>query len=161
MTDLDYTELTDFAKDLMELAIAKYPKERDKFLRREGNKLKAQVKVEFKQTTKKRTGNLLRGITRGKPYTWEGDTRAVRVYPTKPAYHAHLVEKGHRIVPHHGPRKKTGKKKKLEKYTGRKNRHGSYAKGVHAMEYAEDAFQERFETDCSDWVDEMLEEGLL
>lgn len=142
MTDLDYTELTDFAKDLMELAITKCPKERDKFLRREGNKLKAQVKVEFKQTTKKRTGNLLRGITRGKPYTWEGDTRAVRVYPTKPAYHAHLVDKGHRMLTHQ------------KEDRGR-------VRGVHAMEYAEDAFTERFETDCSDWVDEMLKEGLL
>lgn len=142
MNELDYTELTDFTKDLLKLASSKLPKERDKFLRREGNKLKAEVKAEFKNTTKKRTGNLLKGITRGRPYSYAVDSRDIRVYPTAPAYHAHLVDKGHNIVTHKGETR------------GR-------AYGVDAMETARERFDDRFETDCSDWIDDLLREGLL
>ena len=93
-----------FERDLLNLANAfkkgKYAKQH---LRREGSKLKrATVKV-AKQKVKIKTGNYIKGIKRGKVYFFKGTgAYSVRVYGGHPAYHAHLIEYGHRRIARDG-----------------------------------------------------------
>lgn len=140
----DFSELTDFEEELLDLAKEfENGKEAKKFLRKSGTKLKNRTIKVAKARVKKKTGNLFKGITRGKPYKYHvDDSMAVRVYPARPANHAHLLNDGHRIVD------KNGKE------------HG-FAKGYHFFEGGADMYEEEYYKDTEDFIDDLLENHLL
>lgn len=144
MANFDFSELTDFGEDLLSLA-----KELDngkhakKFLRSSGTKLKNRTVKVAKQRVNKKTGNLFKGIKRGKPYKYYADgSMAVRVYAGKPANHAHLLNNGYRIVD------KNGKE------------HG-FAPGHHFFEGGADMYEEQYYKDTEDFIDDLLNDHLL
>ena len=59
---------------------------------RAGNKLRSNVKKAYITRVRKKTGNLLKGISRGRPYLYQKDQFQVRVKNKAP--HAHLVFPG-------------------------------------------------------------------
>lgn len=139
----DFSELDEFEQDLLDLAgTVKNGKEAKRFLRNTGNKLKRRTIKLAKQRVNEKSGNLLKGIKRGKPYKWRGDggeSWAVRVYGGKPAYHAHLLEYGHRIV-------KNGKEY-------------GFAKGYHFFEDAAKNFErDEWEDEVEKFIDQLLDE---
>lgn len=144
MAKFDFKELTKFEEDLLSLAQeVDKGKHAKKFLRSAGNKLKRRTVNAAKAKTNKRTGNLLKGIKRGKPYKYYVDgSMAIRVYAGKPAYHAHLIDRGHRIVD------KNGKE------------HG-FKKGVHFFEAGAKEYEEQYYKDTEDFIDDLLNNHLL
>lgn len=135
----DTRELSAFARNFIDKTSREYPNKTKKFLRTEGNKLKKRVKAKAKSAFKSKTGNYQKGWKRGKPYKYNSDEDAIRVYNSKP--HAHLLEHGHRIVTRSG--KELG-----------------FAKGTPVAKEAEQEFQTEFIDDCEKFVDELLNEGL-
>lgn len=88
----DTSDLSGLEKQLLKLANEQYPKEAKSFLRTQGNKAKTRLRNRTKSVTKKKTGNLLRGIDKSAPKLYEGSFQ-IRVYNKAP--HAHLIEHGH------------------------------------------------------------------
>ena len=88
----DASDLSDLENQLLRLAAKQYPKEAKSFLRTQGNKAKTRPRTRTKSVTKKKTGNLLRGIDKSAPKLYEGSFQ-IRVYNKAP--HAHLIEHGH------------------------------------------------------------------
>lgn len=88
----DASDLSDLEKQLLRLAAKQYPKEAKSFLRTQGNKSKTRLRNRTKSVTKKKTGNLLRGIDKSAPKLYDGSFQ-IRVYNKAP--HAHLIEHGH------------------------------------------------------------------
>ena len=70
---LDFSQLSEFDKEMLELIETTYPKEAKKFVSRAGNAFRAEMKAGYKKHTIKRTGNLLRGVTRGRAYVYNGE----------------------------------------------------------------------------------------
>lgn len=91
--ELDYKELVDFKLKLLEVAKVKFPRETKNFMGRAGNKLRAKVKNAYKTQVGKKTGNLLKGVSRGRAYIYQNDKYQIRVKNKAP--HAHLIEHGH------------------------------------------------------------------
>ncbi len=88
----DADDLTDLYASLTKLANEQYPKEAKSFLRSQGNKAKTRLRNKTKSLTKKKTGNLLKGIDKSPPKLFQGSFQ-IRVYNKAP--HAHLIEHGH------------------------------------------------------------------
>lgn len=111
-----------------------YPKEVKKFMQSEGNKLKKQTKSKAQSSVKKKTGNYLKGIKRGKYYKYSGNgADAIRVYSGKPAHHGHLIEYGH------------------------KTKNGNRTKAYHTFKTSADAFESTYESDCDKFADKITE----
>lgn len=149
---LDISELDEFAKELIELAVETMPSESKKFLRKEGNELRKEIVKTAKARVKQRTGNYVKGIKRGKVYKYNGEETAIRVYHVNekggklengkfPAPHAHLIEYGHRIVD----------KNKNEK---------GFKRGYHVYRDASKNYEKQFASNCEKFVDDMLDKGL-
>ena len=62
--DVEYEGLTEFSKELLDLANDKFPKETRKFLQRAGNKLRKNAKDNYKKGTTTGTKNLIKGLKR-------------------------------------------------------------------------------------------------
>lgn len=92
MSGFDASDLSDLENQLLRLATEQYPKEAKSFLRAQGNKAKTRLRNKTKSVTRKKTGNLLRGIDKSAPKLYEGSFQ-IRVYNKAP--HAHLIEHGH------------------------------------------------------------------
>ncbi len=111
-----------------------YPKEVKKFMQSEGNKLKKQTKSKAQSSVKKKTGNYLKGIKRGKYYKYSGNgADAIRVYAGSPAHHGHLIEYGH------------------------KTKSGSRTRAYHVFKTSADAFESTYESDCDKFADKIAE----
>jgi hypothetical protein len=134
------SSLDELARDLLRIARSEHPRKVKQMLKRSANKLKKKVVAKAKAETKKKTGTYIKGFKAGKPYVYEGDTDAVRVYNGSP--HAHLIEQGHRNVD------KTGRE------------HG-YTAGKRILEKSGDEYGEEFEKDIEVLVDELLDSGDL
>lgn len=93
----DFSELDQFSKNLILKAQKENPKEVEKFLRKEGSKLRTRVARKARQKTKKKTDDYRKSIKRGKPYKY-GTADAIRAYSYAP--HSHLIEDGHRLISH-------------------------------------------------------------
>ena len=136
-------DLDQFTRDLLSAAMNfEKGKHTKKFMRDEGSKLRKKTLSEAKSKVKKRTGNLFKGIKRGKVYKRDGDL-AIRVYGAdakseESAPHIHLVNNGHRIVDKNG------------------EEHG-FVEGVHFFESAERDFQGEFYGDIETMIDELLD----
>lgn len=152
---IDISELTEFRKLLGSLALEKKEKETKKFLQKEGNKLKRKTVQTTKKVVKQKTGNLIKGIKRGKPYKYLGTDLSVRVYGASP--HSHLIEYGHRQVVQDG---RTNKNKKSVKFK-RAGTEVGFVKGYRVFEKAAVSFEEEFTKDCETFLDDLLEKGGL
>jgi hypothetical protein len=138
----DFSELSDFTKELVVLANDTMPKETRKFLGKQGSQLRSQVLKIAKSETKKNTGNYIEGIKRGKIYKYLGDELAVRVYGGSP--HSHLIEYGHNQIGH-----KPGKKDS-----------GVFVPGKYVFKKGYENFKDKFVDNIEQFVDEMLDKGL-
>ena len=85
-------DLEELAQNMYRTAEKLYPKEDKRFLQKEGNKGAGILRKKTRAATKKKTGNLIRGIKRGSVYQYKGSYQ-VRVKNNAP--HAHLIEYGH------------------------------------------------------------------
>ena len=140
--EFDFRELTEFQKDVMKSANDRFPKQARNFMQRAGNALAKSVRAGYSAKTKRKTGNLRKGVKRGPAYKWNGNEWQVRVYNRAP--HAHLLEYGHRF--------RTIKRRGW-KFTGQ------YVKGRHVVGAAAEAFPGTFNRMCEDFVDKFLQEG--
>ena len=131
----DFTELEEFNTELVRLAQVQFPKETKAFLRREANKVNRIARKGYKSETKKKTGNLLKGLTRGKPYIYNGEEYQIRA--KNKARHAHLIEFGHINV-----------------------KNGGFVVGKHIMDKAGNEFKPTFLQDAEVYIDDLLEKGL-
>ena len=122
-------EMTEALGKVQEL----YPKEIKKFMQSEGNKLKKETKKRAKSSVKKRTGNYLKGIKRGKYYKYSNGADSIRVYAGKPARHGHLMEYGH------------------------KTKSGSKTTAYHVFKTSADEFESTYEKDCEKFADTIIE----
>jgi len=140
MSEFDFSKLTDFENDLLELAQdLNNGKHAKTFLSKSGTKLKNATVKDAKSKVNKVTGNLFEGIKRGKPYKYFVDgSMAVRVYGGKKASHLHLLNDGHRIVD------KNGKE------------HG-FVEGKHFMESALKGYEDQYVKDTLDFLDDLLD----
>ena len=86
-------DLEELAQNMYRTAEKLYPKEVKRFLQKEGNKGAGILRKKTRAATKKKTGNLIRGIKRGSVYQYKGSYQ-VRVKNNAP--HAHLIEYGHK-----------------------------------------------------------------
>lgn len=140
MSGWDFSELTDLEEEILDLAQEfKNGREAKKFLRKSGTKLKNRTLKLAKLRVKKKTGNLFKGIKRGKPYKYYVDgSWAVRVYGASP--HTHLLNNGHRVV---APYTKEEK---------------GFAKGYHFFEDAAKDYEKKFYEDVQGFIDELLDD---
>lgn len=133
---MDVSDLSAFA-DQLGRAARKSPQKAKRLLQDQGTKLKAKTRSLARQRVKKKTGNYLKSIKRGKVYAYRrDDTHAIRVYSAAP--HAHLIEMGHRVVSH--------------------GQDAGFQPGKHVFEDARKAYQPKFEQACEDFLDEIARE---
>lgn len=137
----DLSELTRFEKKLLNTAgDFKKGKHAKNFLRKEGTKLKRRTLAVAKSRLKKKTGNYLEHIKRGKTYVYKGTGAwSIRVYSSAP--HAHLIEYGHRQVTKDG-------------------REVGFVPGKHVFEDAEKQFEGEYYGDVQTFIDDVLDKGL-
>lgn len=134
----DLRELDALNAQFLDLAQKQYPKEAKKFLRDEANVARKKLRANTKAATKKKTGNLLRGIDRGPVKKYQGDFQ-IRVYNNAP--HAHLIEHGH-VLWANG--------KETEKFVP----------GKHVAAKTVTEMKETFPQDADRFVDDLLDKGL-
>lgn len=123
-------EMTEALSQVQEL----YPKEIKKFMQKEGTKLKNRTKKKAKSSVKKKTGNYLEGIKRGKYYKYDKNgADSIRVYAGKPAHHGHLLEHGHRTL------------------------NNNMTRAYHIFKTTADDFESTYENDCEDFANKIIE----
>jgi hypothetical protein len=136
----DARELDEFTKDLLAMANdLDNGKHSKKFLRKEGSKLRKETLKAAKSKVKKKTGNLFKGIKRGKPYNYHGDW-SIRAYGS--GNHTHLLNNGHIIKDRNGVE------------------HG-FKEGEHFFEKAQDNFKDEYFDDVEEFIDELLKDHNL
>ena len=152
MIDIDNRELIEFADGLAEI-VNDYPKEAKKFLKDEARELRKLTVTEMSRQVKRRKGNLRKGIKAGRVYRYrENDNLSIRVYAGKPAYHAHLIDRGHRIVTPHNWRKKP-------RISGGGEVKGR-AKARPFFKPAGEKFEDKFREDCQKFLDDLIIGGI-
>lgn len=134
---MDTRELDDLVKNMFRTAQDVYPDEAKSFLKKEGNKGRRLLRAKTKAVTKKKTGNLLKGIRRTGVQKHNGDFQ-IRVYNKAP--HAHLIEHGH-VLWVNGTR--------TEKFVP----------GKHPAADTTKQLKREFPRDVEGFVDEMLSKG--
>lgn len=155
-------ELDCFSREILELADKKLPKQTKKFVKKEGNKLKSATIKKAKAKTNKRTGKYYKGIKTGKIYKYSGNGgTSIRVYASKPpAYHANLIEYGHRIVQKSRVVKINGRYLTLKAYirgeTG--GQEVGFVQGLHVFEESGKEFAPVFYGDIETFLDEVIKE---
>ena len=135
---MDTRELDELVKNMFRTAQDVYPDEAKSFLKKEGNKGRRLLRAKTKAVTKKKTGNLLKGIRRTGVQKHDGDFQ-IRVYNKAP--HAHLIEHGH-VLWVNGT--------KTEKFVP----------GKHPAADTTKQLKREFPRDVEGFVDEMLSKGL-
>jgi hypothetical protein len=133
----DVRELDEMATNMLILANRKSPKEYNKFLRKEGSKLARKTKQKARRKVGKKEDIYHKSIKRGKPYRYNSQERAIRVYSSAP--HAHLIEDGHRQVAN--------------------GVEVGFVRGRNVFSDAKEEFEETFISDAEDFVVKLLEEG--
>ncbi len=134
---MDTRELDELVKNMFRTAQNVYPDEAKSFLKKEGNKGRRLLRAKTKAVTKKKTGNLLKGIRRTGVQKHDGDFQ-IRVYNKAP--HAHLIEHGH-VLWVNGT--------KTEKFVP----------GKHPAADTTKQLKREFPRDAEAFVDEMLSKG--
>lgn len=134
---LDVSALDDLKKSMAKTAQKLYPKEAKAFLQKQGRKSRKAVLKQTKASTKKRTGNLIKGIKAGKvePYN-----DALQVRTSSKGHHAHLIEYGHELY-----------------VNGTKT--GKFVPGRAPVGKAATSISRTYAKDVEDFVDSLLKEG--
>ncbi|MGE8080507.1 HK97 gp10 family phage protein [Peribacillus loiseleuriae] len=134
--------LTEFQRDLMEVAQNRLPREMPKIMRKIGSKARTQVARKARSEVKKVTGNYHKKWKRGKVFKGSNGETVVRVINSSP--HAHLIEEGHRMVTPGG-------------------REVGFVPGKKVLEKGMRDFESSGQVDTmlSDWLDGLLESGRL
>ncbi|MCG3089134.1 HK97 gp10 family phage protein [Sporosarcina cyprini] len=96
MSGLEFEGLSDFQKDLLEIAQVKLPRETIKMMRKVGNRANTHIKRVARAKVKSKTGTYYKRFKRGKVFKDGEGKWVVRVINSAP--HAHLIEHGHRQV---------------------------------------------------------------
>lgn len=134
--EFDAKEMRKFADQLARAGNKEIRDEVGKFLRAEAKKQLTVVRSTTAQKITPRSGNYSKGLKVGRRYKLrDSGTYAERVYAGKPAYHAGLVEFGH----------KAGK---------------NFVDGRKIFGTAHDTFQPTFEQDAEVWVTTLLADKL-
>lgn len=93
---IDFEGLTEFQKDLLEIAQVKLPKETSKMMRKVGNRAAVVIRRRAKADIIEDTGTYHKRFKRGKVFKDSDGKWVTRVINSSP--HAHLLEYGHRQV---------------------------------------------------------------
>lgn len=95
---IEFEGLSEFQKDLLEVAQDRLPKETNKMMAKAGNRLTTHVRREARSAIDHTsgTGNYYRRIKRGRIFKDAEGKVVVRAINSAP--HAHLLEYGHRLV---------------------------------------------------------------
>lgn len=137
---LDYKELSEFNQSMIK-SLKEHPREAKFFINKMGIEFRKVLRKQYRRDTKRKTGNLLKGIKKGKGFFYKPySAYSVRVFNVAP--HAHLIELGHRMLTKD---KKTTKKGKVS--------------GRFVMDKAESQFKDVFEQNCEKYIDKLLEKG--
>lgn len=116
------------------------PKEALKIMRMMGNEARKKALQRGKKEVKKLSGNYQRGWKRGKAF--KASDGSYKVYVKNLSPHAHLIEKGHRIVDSEG------------------QEHG-FVEGKHILDKSMREFQDNEMVEILDaWLDNLLDRGL-
>lgn len=142
--NLDFSELTEFNANMLKMVERDLPNEAKKFMQRAGNELRKDMRISYQQNTRRKTGNLLRGLSRSRAYVYQGNEYQVRVKNTAP--HAHLIEHGHDWV-----RKRGGT------VIARKR---NAAKAKHIAGTSVKNFGRKFSELADKFVDDLLKRGI-
>lgn len=134
--------LTEFQRDLLEVAQRRLPRESYSIMRKIGSKARTLVANKARSEVKKVTGTYHKRWKRGKVFKGDGGEFVVRVYNSSP--HAHLIEDGHRQVTKDG-------------------REVGFVQGKKVLEKGIRDFDNsgQFEDMLSDWLDDLLRSGRL
>ena len=138
--DFDFHELTDFKKELLQLAKDDFPKETKKFVKKEAGILAKIAKDTAKRELESKSGNYLKGFKSGKVYKFSGDI-CCRAFNS--SNHAHLIEYGHNMVSHKPNKKNTG-----------------FVPGKYILKKAGNKFEQSFEAHIDKFLDEILDKGI-
>lgn len=145
---VDVSQLTSFEKNILDICKNKYPKEAKNFMQRAGNSLKKDIRKQYESDgVGKKTGNLRKGLTRGRAYVYAGNEYQVRVKNKAP--HAHLIEHGHELFFHHAQK---------HNFTNAKYS-GEYVQGSHSVGKASKNFGGDFSNLTEKFVDDFLNKG--
>ncbi|KAF9118333.1 hypothetical protein BGX30_004651, partial [Mortierella sp. GBA39] len=74
--DFDFSGINAFTGQLLQMAEVQFPKDARRFMQQEGNKLRRVTAAKARQLVKRKTGNYLKGIKRGKVYKYQGEELA-------------------------------------------------------------------------------------
>lgn len=136
----DVSEFDKFTKDMIDMAQKKMPKKLSKFMNTESRKLTSATKKESKAAVEKRTGSYHSSIKKRRTYNKNGIYSGGTVSADRKA---HLLEYGHNQVIGRGPRKGT----KVGVVAGR-----------NVFKAAADSFEDEFNYDLSEFVDDVAKE---
>ena len=140
--NLDFSELSKFNASMLKMVERDLPNEAKKFMQRAGNELRKDMRTSYQQNTKRKTGNLIKGLSRGRAYVYSGNEYQVRVKNTAP--HAHLIERGHKAVGH----------KPTKRFKG------NYVKGKYIASMSAKNFGNKFAKLADKFVDDLLKRGI-
>ena len=136
----NFRALTKYEQDMLSMSNRILPKETKKFIRKEGTQLKKLTVKNAKANVKKKTGTYFKSIKKGKLYMYQGNGgTSIRVYSSAP--HAHLIEKGHRIVTPGGTEK-------------------GFKPGYHIFDNSRAEFENTFYGDIEKLIDNVIAKGL-
>lgn len=136
----NFRDLTKYEQDMLSMSHKILPREVKKFIRKEGTQLKKITVKNARSKVKKKTGNYFKSIKKGRAYIYSGNGGvAIRVYSNVP--HAHLIEKGHRIVTPGGTEK-------------------GFKPGYHIFDNSRAEFENKFYEDIETLIDDVIAKGL-
>lgn len=132
----DFSEISDFEKDLLKLANDTMPRETSKFLKKNAKGLVKVMKATAKKEVSPKTGTYFKRFKAGKVYSYNGDL-SCRAYNS--STHAHLIEYGHI----------------------QKNSNGeTFVKGKEVLKKASSQYENEYFENSIEFIDEILEKGL-
>lgn len=139
---LEIKGLDHFYKKLYKKAIKELPREAFKMLRTMGSKVRTEAAKNSRKKVKKASGNYHKGWKRGKAYKKSG-SGDYQIRVGNNSKHAHLVEKGHRIIDKNG------------------NEHG-YKKGAPILADTVEEFERsKMKGFVEEWLDKLVGEFKL
>ncbi len=156
MDGFDFSELTDFKKELMGEIVENLPKDAQKFLDKEKRKFLKEVKKTAKTNVGKKTGNYYKSLKSGKTrYNKDSKEVYTKVYADeKMAPHAHLIEDGHINVARGESKNKIGRK------SGKGGKEIGFTPGKFIFKKSEMSFQSTYESDTTDFLEGYFKDNL-
>lgn len=156
MDGFDFSELTNFKKELMGEIVENLPKDAQKFLDKEKRKFLKEVKKTAKANVGKKTGNYYKSLKAGKTrYNKDSKEVYTKVYADeKIAPHAHLIEDGHIIVARGENKNKIGRR------SGKGGKEIGFTLGKHIFKKSEMAFQSTYESDVNEFLGDFFKDNL-